>query len=91
MTPSENVLGHALAFRSIRSVTIAVVKHETVTYYWPIIGHSREQASLFSRMGFDGLFIGRLDYQDKMKRMAMKTPEMVWKASENLGELHKCG
>ena len=25
----------------------------------------REQASLFSRMGFDGLFFGRLDWRDK--------------------------
>lgn len=58
---------------------------------WQIdpFGHSREQASLFARMGFDGLFIGRLDYQDKFFRMAAKQPEMIWKASANLGEF--CG
>lgn len=55
---------------------------------WQIdpFGHSREQASLFSRMGFDGLFIGRLDYQDKLNRLSSKTPEMIWKSSANLGE-----
>jgi hypothetical protein len=44
-------------------------------------------------MGFDGLFIGRLDYQDKLNRLANKTPEMIWKASANLGRFLKgvCG
>lgn len=55
---------------------------------WQIdpFGHSREQASLFARMGFDGLFIGRLDFQDKAERLMSKTPEMIWKSSANLGE-----
>jgi lysosomal alpha-mannosidase len=38
-------------------------------------------------MGFDGLFIGRLDYQDKANRLMSKTPEMIWEASANTGEL----
>ncbi len=40
---------------------------------WQIdpFGHSREQASLFAQMGFDGLFFGRLDYADKDKRHEM--------------------
>ncbi|OBS58943.1 hypothetical protein A6R68_09932, partial [Neotoma lepida] len=32
-------------------------------------GHSREQASLFAQMGFDGLFLGQFDYQDTFFRM----------------------
>lgn len=54
---------------------------------WQIdpFGHSREQASLFAQMYFDGLFFGRLDYQDKDQRAQTKTMEHVWKASPNLG------
>jgi lysosomal alpha-mannosidase len=53
---------------------------------WQIdpFGHSRELASLFAQMGFDGLFFGRADYQDHDQRFNNKTMEMVWKASANL-------
>lgn len=37
------------------------------------------------QFGFDGLFFGRLDYQDKDKRLKDKTMEMMWLASESLG------
>jgi len=55
---------------------------------WQIdpFGHSREQASLFAQFGFDGLFFGRLDYQDKAKRLKDKTMESMWMASQNLGD-----
>jgi hypothetical protein len=36
-------------------------------------------------MGFDGLFFGRVDYQDQILRNLEKTLEMVWKGSANLG------
>jgi hypothetical protein len=36
-------------------------------------------------MGFDGLFFGRIDYQDRVPRTAETKLEMVWKASANLG------
>ncbi|PSN38683.1 hypothetical protein C0J52_08901 [Blattella germanica] len=54
---------------------------------WQIdpFGHSREMASILARLGFDGLFFARLDYQDKQKRIQDKTLEMVWKGSPNLG------
>lgn len=54
---------------------------------WQIdpFGHSREQASLFALMNFDGLFFGRLDYKDKAKRMINKTMEMIWSGSDDLG------
>lgn len=56
---------------------------------WQIdpFGHSREQASLFAQMGYDGFFVTRLDYQDKLNRLNTKTMEVVWKASENLGTI----
>lgn len=55
---------------------------------WQIdpFGHSKEQASLFTKMGYDGLFVARLDYQNKQQRMSDKSMEMVWEASSNLGE-----
>ena len=37
-------------------------------------------------MGFDGLFFGRADYQDRQTRNRTQTMEMVWKASANLGK-----
>jgi len=48
---------------------------------WQIdpFGHSQEQANIFAKMGFDGLFFGRLDYADKEKRMKEKEMEMIWK------------
>lgn len=53
---------------------------------WQIdpFGHSREQASIFTRMGFEYLFLGRIDYQDKATRMNNKEMEMMWKASDSL-------
>jgi lysosomal alpha-mannosidase len=55
---------------------------------WQIdpFGHSREQASLFAQFGFDGLFHGRIDYQDFDFRGDTKTREFLWQASENLGQ-----
>jgi lysosomal alpha-mannosidase len=55
---------------------------------WQIdpFGHAREQASLFTQFGFDGVFFARLDFQDKVKRLADKSMEMVWETSDNLGE-----
>ncbi|KAJ8675630.1 hypothetical protein QAD02_011416 [Eretmocerus hayati] len=55
---------------------------------WQIdpFGHSREQASIFARLGFDGMLFGRLDYQDKSKRLHDKTGEFIWRGSPSLGE-----
>lgn len=55
---------------------------------WQIdpFGHSREYASLVAQMGYDGLFFGRLDYQDKIKRIQDQKMEMLWRGSQSLGE-----
>lgn len=37
-------------------------------------------------MGYDGLFLGRIDYQDKVDRFTNRNAEMVWHASDSLGE-----
>uniref|UniRef100_A0A8D0G8J9 Lysosomal alpha-mannosidase n=1 Tax=Sphenodon punctatus TaxID=8508 RepID=A0A8D0G8J9_SPHPU len=47
-------------------------------------GHSREQASLFAQMGFDGFFVGRIDYQDKAQRETLREMEQLWRASGSL-------
>ena len=51
---------------------------------WQIdpFGHSKEQAHLFAKMGFDALFFARLDYRDKLKRKEENSMEMIWKTSD---------
>ena len=55
---------------------------------WQIdpFGHAQEQASMFSQMAYDGLFLGRIHYKDKDRRLQQKQMEMVWRASQSLGE-----
>lgn len=36
-------------------------------------------------MGYDGLFLGRIDYEDKANRFLNKDTEMIWQASDSLG------
>nr|XP_058918757.1 lysosomal alpha-mannosidase isoform X1 [Kogia breviceps] len=55
-----------------------------VAWHIDPFGHSREQASLFAQMGFDGFFFGRLDYQDKSARKEKMEMEQVWRASASL-------
>ncbi|XP_049819132.1 lysosomal alpha-mannosidase [Aethina tumida] len=54
---------------------------------WQIdpFGHSREQASIFAQLGFDGFYFARLDYRDRDQRKADKTMDLLWTGSENLG------
>ncbi|XP_012496872.1 PREDICTED: lysosomal alpha-mannosidase [Propithecus coquereli] len=55
-----------------------------VAWHIDPFGHSREQASLFSQMGFDGFFLGRIDYQDKLEREGTQEMEQLWQASASL-------
>lgn len=54
---------------------------------WQIdpFGHSSEMASIFARLGYDGVVLGRIDYQDQRNRIDNRTMEMVWRGSNNLG------
>ncbi len=55
---------------------------------WQIdpFGHSATQASLLSsKVGFEGLFFGRIDHQDHDQRMNAKNMEFMWRASPSLG------
>ncbi|XP_006161046.1 lysosomal alpha-mannosidase [Tupaia chinensis] len=55
-----------------------------VAWHIDPFGHSREQASLFAQMGFDGFFFGRLDYQDKWVRKEKREMEQLWRGSTSL-------
>ncbi|WCJ40236.1 Alpha-mannosidase [Euphorbia peplus] len=55
---------------------------------WQIdpFGHSAVQAYLLgAEVGFDSLFFGRIDYQDRAKRKNEKSLEVVWEGSKSLG------
>ena len=54
-----------------------------VAWHIDPFGHSAEQASLFSMMSFDGFFFGRIDEEDKKKRLQEQGMEMVWRGSRN--------
>ncbi|KAL8544288.1 hypothetical protein ACS0TY_004722 [Phlomoides rotata] len=55
---------------------------------WQIdpFGHSAVQAYLLgAEIGFDSLFFGRIDYQDRAKRKTEKSLEVIWRGSKSLG------
>jgi len=37
------------------------------------------------QVGFDSLFFGRIDYQDRAKRKKEKSLEVIWQGSKSLG------
>ncbi|XP_045902761.1 lysosomal alpha-mannosidase isoform X2 [Micropterus dolomieu] len=55
-----------------------------VAWHIDPFGHAREHASMFAQMGYDGLFFGRLDYQDRARRMSKREQELLWRASDSL-------
>ena len=42
-------------------------------------GHSSANARLFSEMGFDGFFFGRVDYLERFVRMDEQSLEYLWR------------
>ncbi|KAI3727103.1 hypothetical protein L1987_66912 [Smallanthus sonchifolius] len=55
---------------------------------WQIdpFGHSAVQAYLLgAEVGFDSVFFGRIDYQDRDKRKGDKHLEVIWRGSKSLG------
>ncbi|XP_018323357.1 lysosomal alpha-mannosidase-like [Agrilus planipennis] len=65
--------------------SFGVCSHPKIGWQIDPFGHSREMASLFSQLGFSGIFLGRIDYQDKRARFDTKSAEMIWKSSASLG------
>jgi lysosomal alpha-mannosidase len=93
-TSSLTVLGSSklsLAFfhyllNSRRTINDTVGTCGTPRIGWQIdpFGHSREQASIFAQLGYDGVFFARIDHDDRDQRIADKTMEVIWQGSANL-------
>uniref|UniRef100_A0A3P9MSJ1 Alpha-mannosidase n=2 Tax=Poecilia reticulata TaxID=8081 RepID=A0A3P9MSJ1_POERE len=64
--------------------TFGICGRPRVAWHIDPFGHAREHASLFAQMGYDGFFFGRLDYQDRARRMNAKEQELLWRASDSL-------
>jgi lysosomal alpha-mannosidase len=58
----QMTLGHQFLFDTFGTVV-------SVGWHIDPFGHQNSQASLFSQMGFNGMFFGRADYQDKDQRL----------------------
>ncbi|XP_068622155.1 lysosomal alpha-mannosidase-like [Battus philenor] len=50
-------------------------------------GHTREQASLLAQMGYDGLFIGRVDHKERESMIEEDRMEFMWRGSNVLGKM----
>ncbi|XP_068854008.1 lysosomal alpha-mannosidase isoform X2 [Aphelocoma coerulescens] len=57
---------------------------------WQIdpFGHARDLAASFAQMGYDGLFVGRVDHQDKQARLQRRELELLWRGSASLAPPH---
>ncbi|CAF1548006.1 unnamed protein product, partial [Didymodactylos carnosus] len=75
---------HTLGFRFIKS-ELKKCSQPSVAWQLDLFGHSREVNSLFSQMGYDGVMFGRLDYQEKVQRIAKARLQMLWKVNDNTG------
>ncbi|MEQ2159382.1 hypothetical protein GOODEAATRI_022294, partial [Goodea atripinnis] len=51
--------------------TFGICGRPRVAWHIDPFGHAREHASIFAQMGYDGFFFGRLDYQDRNRRMKL--------------------
>lgn len=49
-------------------------------------GHTREQSSLLAQMGFDGLFIGRVDHREREAMIEEDRMEFMWRGNDELGK-----
>ena len=57
----------------------------SVAWHIDPFGHSVEQASINSMIGFDSFYFARIDYQDYKAREKAQKLQMVWQGSETLG------
>jgi alpha-mannosidase len=74
----QTTLGHSFLLKELGVVPV-------VGWQLDPFGHSATQASLLtSRVGFDALYFGRIDYQDLALRQETSECEGVWEPSSNL-------
>ncbi|CAH4036337.1 unnamed protein product [Pieris brassicae] len=50
-------------------------------------GHSREHVSMLAQMGYDGLFIGRVDHKQREAMIEEDRMEFMWRGSDVLGKM----
>ena len=59
----------------------------TIGWHVDPFGHSNANPRLFADMGFDAWIFGRIDYEDRDKRLKEKAMEWIWKPfSKSLGD-----
>ncbi|KAK7501313.1 hypothetical protein BaRGS_00007438, partial [Batillaria attramentaria] len=68
---------HTLGFDFVRGI-LGTCAQSRVAWHVDQFGHSREHAAIFAQMGFDALFLGRIDFQDLEVRRNTTTLEFVW-------------
>ncbi|XP_049884443.1 lysosomal alpha-mannosidase-like [Pectinophora gossypiella] len=75
---------YTFALRKLNSTFLSCGR-PLVSFQADVMGHSREYASLAAQMGFDGLFINPICFDDELARMKRKALEFYWRGSDDLG------
>ncbi|KAK7002970.1 lysosomal alpha-mannosidase [Biomphalaria glabrata] len=73
---------HTLGFDFIAD-TLGTCAQARTAWHVDLFGYSREHASILSQMGYDSLFIGRIDFMDMEQRKKTKNMEFLWNTSPN--------
>ncbi|KAL4717575.1 hypothetical protein ACJJTC_000724, partial [Scirpophaga incertulas] len=55
-----------------------------VSWQVDVLGHSREFSSLAALMGYDGLFLNPISWEDELSRMRDRKLEFIWRGSDDL-------
>ncbi|CAG9585926.1 unnamed protein product [Danaus chrysippus] len=77
---------------SLRKINATFLECGRPLVAWQVdnFGHSREYAALVALMGFDGLFINPISFDDELIRMERRGLELLWRGSDDLGECSHC-
>jgi len=75
----QMTLGHNFLLREFGVVP-------KIAWHVDPFGHASTQATLFSKMGFEGFFFGRIDYQEQQWRNDTREMEFMWRNSKSFGQ-----